>query len=95
MDHIRQGCAAVASEPRTVRLGAVQRAGLEIYVLDIAHADDGDPGLVLHGSTLTVSDRARAMDVLNEASESAYLDGDQAVSDALTTLRTRIARSEK
>lgn len=79
--------------PITLRVGAIQLCGLEIYIFDPAHDEDEFPG-TLAGFVLTVTDRERACELLTDAANSADDDRDPAVRDALTTLCARLRRAE-
>jgi hypothetical protein len=79
--------------PITLRVGRTQLCGLEIYIFDPCHDDDGFPG-TLAGFVLTVTDCERACELLTDAANSADDDKDAPVRDALTTLCARLRRAE-
>lgn len=59
---------------KTLKVGALQRDAIDVYVLDAAHDEDDalrPAGFVLEGMALTVADPARARAVLLEAANSA------------------------
>jgi hypothetical protein len=77
-----------------LRIGDFQRAGLEIYVLDPAHDEDGPlPFCVDLDRRLLVLDksqRSATFDRLTEAANSADDGGDTKIRDALAALARRV-----
>jgi hypothetical protein len=75
------------------RVGDVQAAALEIYVLDPVHAEAGDHFCgSLRGSVLEVTDLEPAWRRLVDAANDADGDGDWQLRDALTALASRVLR---
>jgi len=75
-----------------VRLGPLQLAAVQIYVTDPAHEQTA---CWLEGDRLVIADLDAARDAVNEASDSAYDDGDGAMVRALVGLYLRLCRACK
>jgi hypothetical protein len=75
-----------------VKLGSLQMCGTEIYIIDPA-AYVPFPGDVKDNEMTIPFDKVgEVLSIINSASESAYDDNDQEVSDALTRLYAKVIK---
>lgn len=79
---------------RIPHIGATQRDALEMYIFDPAHEEGSFPG-ALDGSTLIVTDRERAYNLLIEGVNSADVDYDREYRDALQRVASRVLKAKE